>query len=415
MREHSKLVAPSLASHHSSPLAAALLVVALAGVLAIGSSPVSASAAEMSSVGAGNVFSTEGAPALASGVDHDLYWTGSELSLEGAKVGQDVIAAGQDLSLSGCSIGSSLRSASRSLTVSGCVINGNVTSAGEDVTFGEGSQASGVYLAGRDVTFSGTCSDLAAAGETVTIAGTVDGDAHVSAKHVVVKDGATITGTLDIQSSDQPEVSSAAKVGHLSVSIESDSSDDTAVSGTIDLLGYLYFAAAFCVIALLLTLVLPVAVDGSAAMARKRTAPLVVSGVVGLVAMIPAVIILCVLFLTLPLAGGLLAFLLTLFMVAVPFAAASVTRLVFPGWNRFGAAALGGAVLGVATKVPFLGVVVVLASFVYLLGYVIQCAWLGMHAPSAHDSEGHGHDCCDHERGDDDSQGLPPAPQASVE
>ena len=60
---------------------------------------------------------------------------------------------------------------------------------------------------------------------------------------------------------------------------------------------------------------------------------------------------------------------------------ASLFKLVFPRLGRFKCALAGGAIVGVASAVPLLGILVHLVAFVYMLGYVLQSIYLGMREP----------------------------------
>ena len=341
---------------------------------------------------AGNVFS-DGASPLSEGavVEHDLYWFGESLTLDAADVRGDVIAAGRSLVLDGTAVTGNVRAVGQTLSLRG-VKAINLTCAGQTLDVDETTMVNAAYLAGQDVTFSGTAATVCLAGQTVTIDGTITGDASVGAKTVVIGPNANIEGTLRVDAASEPAIPSTAKVGSLSFTQSTDDSDRATEGVTTGILGLglaklLFGIASGCLVALLLTLVLPVAVDGAAACVRKRTAPLLVSGVVGVLVIIPAFVALLVLVATIPLAVALLLGFVALCLVAVPFSGASLARLCFPGWNRFGAAAAGGAVLGLAAAIPLLGIVVSFAAVVYLVGYLVQSVWAGIHAPTAREGE----------------------------
>ena len=349
------------------------VVVALTLVGALAVAPTAARAASLTTSG-GNVFSSDATIATETDIEHDLYWAGRSLTLKGTKLGGDVIAAGETLELDGVTTKGSVRIAGRDLTIANSSVTGNVTAAGATVTVGNTTTVNAAYLAGESVTFAGTADELGADGNTVTISGTINGDVNVIAESVRVTDDAVITGTLHVTSSTQPEISSDAQVGDVDVHIDETGSSTAATAA----MGLLYAIVATCVISLLLALVFPAAVDGAAVLVRQRTAPVVVSGIVGTICWLPALIVLFVLIATIPVGVGLIGVTVAIACVALPFAGASLTRIVRPGWNRFGAAAAGGAVLGLASWVPIVGTIVGVVSFVYLLGYVIQVIWAGI-------------------------------------
>jgi len=121
----------------------------------------------------------------------------------------------------------------------------------------------------------------------------------------------------------------------------------------------------------------------AATMVRNRTGAVVASGVVGMLVAPLAVIAMCLLVVMLPVALSVVLALLAMAVAASGFAAASLAKVAFPRLGRFAGALASGAIVGFAKVVPVLGVLVRLAAFVYLLGYVLQSIYLGMSADDA--------------------------------
>jgi cytoskeletal protein CcmA (bactofilin family) len=314
-------------------------------------------------------------------VGGNLYWVGRTLDLGSGNVGGDVIAAGQEIDANSATVGGNIRTASENAFITGTTVSGDITSAGRNLKVGEGTTCAGAYLAGATIEFAGTAKALAAAAQTVTISGTINGDVYVDAGSVLVTDSAVITGTLTVNSSNQPQVASGAKVGKLDFHQEasSDQVDEPAIT-TFSVFGLFYFAIVFAIIAIVMAWALRRAVDGAGEMVRTRTAPMLVTGLIAIMVAIPVI---GLLFLVAPLAGSVICAYGMVFFVAAPFAGASLARLIFPGWNRFGAAALGGAVAGILVAIPVVRAIFVFAAFMYLLGYALQCIYLDMKGDGA--------------------------------
>ena len=113
-------------------------------------------------------------------------------------------------------------------------------------------------------------------------------------------------------------------------------------------------------------------------MIRTRTGATIGTGVVGALVAPIVIIILCCLFITLPVAGALTLALLAMSIVAGGFAGASLFKLAFPNLGRFKVALIGGAIMGVASAIPFLGTLVSVVAFMYFLGYVLQTIFLSL-------------------------------------
>ena len=121
---------------------------------------------------------------------------------------------------------------------------------------------------------------------------------------------------------------------------------------------------------------------GAAEMIRTRTGATIGSGIIGALVAPLAVILLIVFGITLPVAGGVAFTLFAMTSVATGFVGASLFKLAFKKLGRFQCALAGGAIMGVASAIPFLGSIVGALSFMYLLGYVLQSIYLGMREPA---------------------------------
>lgn len=313
-------------------------------------------------------------------IDGNLYWAGRTLDLGNGNVGGDIIAAGQGIDIDSATVGGNVRTASENVSITGTAVSGDMTSAGRDLKVGKGTTCAGAYLAGATIEFAGNAKALYAAAQTVTISGTVEGDVRIDAGNVMVTDGAVITGTLTVHSSTQPQVASGAKVGALDFQKTASDKAGEKTSSPFDVGALVYLAIVFAAIAVIMVWALRRAVDGAGEMVRTRPAPMLLTGFIAIVAVIPVIVILL---LVAPLAGSVLCAYGMVFFAAAPFAGASVARLVLPRWNRFGSAALGGAVAGVLAAVPFVQAVFVFAAFMYLLGYALQCIYLDMRGDAA--------------------------------
>ena len=357
-------------------------VVAVACALALVIMP---TAALGETVAAGNVLDAGESSSAATGAvtaQRDYCWFGQTFQANDVSVGSDLIAAGQSVSVRGGTIGGSVRAAGQNIDVTNVTVSDNITAAGETVMVGKGTTCAAAYLAGKQVEFDGTASDVRIAAQDVVIAGTVIGDVTIDAGSVTIGSGAVITGNLSVRAGSEPSIASDAKVE--SMDYVRTGSEVTESKPAFDFAGVAYLVFVFCLIALILTWIFPVAVDGAAAMVRQHPAAHLVTGLVGMVAAIPVAL---ALLLVAPLAGAFVGVILAVFLVAAPFAGASATRVIVPGWSRFGAAALGGAVAGLLCSIPFVRGIFIAVAFVYLLGYVLQSIHRGMHAPTARELE----------------------------
>ena len=324
---------------------------------------------------AGNVFAAEN-DSNPSGVEGDLYWAGQSLNLDDASIDRDIIAAGDTLSIRDCTVGGAVRLAARTIDIAKTTIDGSVTVAGQHVVLNTDSNASCFYAMGETVALRGSVKSAALAGDTVTIDGTVDGDVEVWADKLVLGKNARITGTVNAHVSEDPERAAGAEVGALKID-RTESEDTSTVNDVIG--GIVAAALSTCFVALLLELVFPRATASAAGILHQRPTPLWVSGLLGTIAIVPAVLLLIISIAGLSLAGTLLCAVIGIALVSTAFAGCAVARMVGHNQNRYAMAAVGGIIAGVLTAIPLVGDFISGVAFVFTLGYIIQIIWRNAH------------------------------------
>ena len=320
---------------------------------------------------AGNVLATE-VDSNPSGVEGDLYWAGQSLNLDDASIGRDIIAAGESLSIRDCTVGGAVRLAARTIDISKTAIDGSVTVAGQHVVLNTGSTANCFYAMGETVALRGSTNSAALVGDTVTIDGTVEGDVEVWADKLVLGKNAHITGTVSAHVSEDPERAAGAEVGSLKI----DRTENEDTSTLNDVIGGIVAAAlSTCFVALLLELVFPRATASAAGMLHQHPTPLWVSGLLGTIAIVPAVLLLIISIAGLSLAGTLLCGVIGIALVSTAFTGCAIARMVGHNQNRYAIAAVGGVAAGALTGLPLIGDFISGVAFVFMLGYVIQIIW----------------------------------------
>ena len=324
---------------------------------------------------AGNVLATD-SDSNPSGVEGDLYWAGQNLNLDDASIDHDIIAAGDSLSIRDCTVGGAVRLAARTIDIAQSTVDGSVTVAGQHIVLNSDSTASCFYAVGETVALRGSVKSAVLAGDTVTIDGTVDGDVEVWADKLILGKNARITGTVNAHVSEDPERAAGAEVGALKI----DRTENEDTSTVNDVIGGIVAAAlSTCFVALLLELVFPRATASAAGMLHQRPTPLWVSGLLGTVAIVPAVLLLIISIAGLSLAGALMCGVIGIALVSAAFAGCAIARMVGHNQNRYAMAAVGGLIAGVLTAIPLVGNFISGVAFVFTLGYIIQTIWRNAH------------------------------------
>ena len=324
---------------------------------------------------AGNVLATDEG-STPSGVEGDLYWAGQSLNLDDTSIDRDIIAAGDSLSIRDCTVGGAVRLAARTIDIAKTAVDGSVTVAGQHVVLNTGSIANCFYAMGETVALRGSAKSAALAGSTVTIDGTVDGDVEVWADKLILGKNARITGTVSAHVSEDPERAAGAEVGALKID-RTENENTSTINDTIG--GIVAAALSTCFIALLLELVFPRATASAAGMLHQRPTPLWVSGLLGTIAIVPAVLLLIISIAGLSLAGALMCAVIGVALVSTAFAGCAIARMVGHSQNRYAMAAVGGVAAGALTGLPLIGDFISGVAFVFMLGYVIQIIWRNAH------------------------------------
>mgnify|MGYP003242602863 CR=1 FL=1 len=303
---------------------------------------------------AGNVLATDN-DANPSGVEGDLYWAGQALNLDDVSIGRDIIAAGDTLSIRDCTVGGAVRLAARTIDIAKTTVDGSVTVAGQHVVLNSDSTANCFYAIGETVALRGSTKSAALAGDTVTIDGTVKGDVEVWADKLILGKNAHITGTVNAHVSEDPERAAGAEVGALKI----DRTENEDTSTVNDVIGGIVAAA----------------LASAAGMLHQRSMPLWVSGLLGTIAIVPAVLLLIISIAGLSLAGALMCGVIGIALMSSAFAGCAIARMVGHNQNRYAMAAVGGVIAGALTGLPLVGDFISGVAFVFMLGYIIQIIW----------------------------------------
>ena len=308
----------------------------------------------------------------------DIVWFGQSKLFTKTAAPNDILAAGQSIAVSSCTVSGSIRAAAEDIAIRGADVAHSITLAAKDATVSD-TTAQAVAIAAGDASFSGECNALYICAEHAVIDGTVHGDVVVNADSVRLGPNARIEGAVRGSAGDQPEIASSAQHGALELSIHTqDDKPKPAFNAVSTLLAAIYSALACLVTAAAAEWLARKHTANAAQLAKTRTGYLVASGIIGAIAAPVAVIILCCLVITLPLAGAATFALIALTIVSGGFTAAALGKLVFKNLGRFPAAIAMGAILGAACALPYVGKPIAAACFMFALGYSVQNAFLGL-------------------------------------
>lgn len=329
----------------------------------------------------GNVYFTGDSTILNSKtVEKDFYMAGNDCKINNSNIAQDALVAGNTLSFNDVTIGGSMRAAGYSIAVNNTKVENNITAAANSISVGPQTTADAAILFAGCVSFDGTCGDLKIYAESVTVNGTVTGDALICASKVTIAESAVINGNLRVESENEPDTSDSAVINSLDYEKIVETNDipkniTTGVRIANKLLSRVYWIPALVLIAFIFCLILGKALNQSAEMLLKKPAVMLGSGAVTLIALPVALILLCITYIGLPLAGLLTLLILPVMFFAVTFTGASIGRIAFKTLHPWLASIIGTAILVFVRIIPYIGGLVLFVSLIYTLGYLIQVCY----------------------------------------
>lgn len=324
---------------------------------------------------AGNLMSTD-STFTGKTVDTDLYWAGQSLTASDSKIGADILAAAMNIDITDTEVNGSVRTASQTLDITRVNTAGNITSAAQYITIGKGTTAGAVYAVAQDIHMNGSSSCAGLYGQTVTINGTIEGDVTVVAQKLVFGKHAHVTGTVHATVGVEPVQKEGSHIGKLKVvySEPLKPAEEDRISTLIDtLIDTIVTMAENALVATLLILILPRAVEGAYRDLRSKPGFMILSGLMILITFVPVSIILLLSVVISDFGGTLLAAVIASAFIAAPLMGAVLGRLILPQGHPTTAAAAGGAIVGLAVSLPYIGLFFDIAAIVLFLGYLLLC------------------------------------------
>lgn len=135
--------------------------------------------------GAGNLFVFDG-NASGQTINRDLYAFGQTINASSSQVTESMILAGQYVNVNNSTIGGSLRAAAYQISTLNTTVDVNATLAAYSIDMGQDFSAKAIYATASNISFAGKCDSLNLTAQSVTVSGTVIGDANIVADSVLI-------------------------------------------------------------------------------------------------------------------------------------------------------------------------------------------------------------------------------------
>jgi len=324
---------------------------------------------------AGNIFSAGNMVNVMGREAFGLYTVGNNLDMSEITSKDSVSSAGYQISLTDSDIKGSAFAAGYSIDVINCDLAGNIVSAGNRLNI-DNTTCNGIIFAGNTFAFSGEANAITVAASEVVIDGVVNGDVTIDADTVSITKNADIKGTLKIESKNEPQKLEGSYGSYEFEQIENSSDEESFSSKLVDAVkSVIYWSLAMCLVGLIMSIFANNHLEEAKEKIKNAPVAIIVTGIIGIIAVPLAVVVFGVTYIGLPLAAVVLTLFVLSICLATPFAGASIARIALPKLHPVLASMIGIVVLEIALKIPALGTIVAIAANIYTIGYVIQAIW----------------------------------------
>jgi hypothetical protein len=308
-------------------------------------------------------------------VNGDAYVAGGVVEVDGT-INGDLIVAGGQVTIAG-TVTDNIRGAGGMIRLDGAV-GKSVTAAGGSVVVGRSATiARNLLAAGGSLQLNGTIGQEArvAAGD-VQGSGALKSNLQAACSRLVVDKGASIAGNLAVMTDDKENIK--IEQGAVSGSVEISTREQQEGARFLGMsMGTFWFKLLFLLSLLVTTIVfvfvLPRQTEEMGTLIVRRPGQTALWGILVLVLAPVATIILFATVIGIPL-GLFLLFLYLWFLYLTQVAAGATLGLALfrsegrRGWRLFGPIALGIVIVQILVPIPILGVLVLIAAFIFGLG-----------------------------------------------
>ena len=311
-------------------------------------------------------------------VNGDIFCVGQNVTID-ATVRGDVICAGQNVTVNG-TVEGDVRVAGQTVAIDS-KITGSLTAAAQNFSFdADANVGRDATIMGDSLNLKGTVGrDVLMNGTTLTLNGKVGRDVKANGQQVRMRADTQIAGNLTYSSREEADIAESAQIAGTTTRDPVKGDSDGAFGLSLGM--YVYFLAAFLLIALMMVLVFPRAVHHAGETARRHLGKSLLVGIVASLIAPFALLAVAVTFVGLPFAFVLLAVWFLCIVISGPIAGYWLARLILKkrSANIVALVMLGGILLVTLCFVPWIGWVMALLA--YWLGFGATLIALKEHMP----------------------------------
>lgn len=325
---------------------------------------------------AGNKFILAKDARQSAKIEGDLAAIGGDTEVSRG-VGGDVFTAGQNVIITDDEELQNVAAAGANVSVHVKKAR-NIYAAGGNVDLQVDDASKGVYIAGLSVTLAGTMTDAYVRAASANISGTIAENLIVRANNVTFDPDATVGGDVTIISKKRPDLPASidpSKVTYKSPGVISSFKDGAFLGQTMFQRLLIILTVSGIVAAIILSLIMNAMRGGffheRALQFKRYFWRDMLRGLAGIIVTPIIALLLIASVVGIPIGAVLLVVYAVAMYLAPVVSGVILGRLLFPKMNRFGSGVIATCFIWLLMLVPYLGIVVTVATSLYGIGSLI--------------------------------------------
>ncbi|MDO4532353.1 MAG: hypothetical protein Q4C36_01390 [Coriobacteriia bacterium] len=311
----------------------------------------------------------------------DLLFGAGNLVSSGDTVKANLFASAGTVDLKNTTIGADAFISGETINISDMAAKNNIFVAGNNITM-SGTTCKTLMAAGNNLDLAADATDVYAAGRTVFLKGTFEGDVYISAESVVIDPYIVVKGALSVHAASEPTIASTAKITDYEFVQEDMSGFDISqgfanIGSEAWLKNLLMTLLSLLLIGIVMLLFLRTeVVDASGLLVRNRPVAILVTGLLSLI-LLPVLAL--GFFLSMvgwPIGVALVAIYTCITVLCVAYTAISLGRAAFIRINKWISSIIFLIIFALLMSLPVVDFIVSVLCLVYTVGAMVQGWWV---------------------------------------
>ena len=311
----------------------------------------------------------------------DLLFAGGNLVASGDTVKANLFASAGTVDLKNTTVGADAFVSGETINVSDMAAKNNIFIAGNNLTV-SGTTCKTLFAAGNNLDLAADATDAYAAGRTVFLKGTFEGNVEIAAQSVVIDPYIVVKGKLSVHAESEPTIASTAKITDYEfVQEESSSFDISQGFANIGSEAWLKSLLMTLLSMLLIGIVMLVflrseVVNASGLLVRNRPVAILVTGLLSLI-LLPVLAL--GFFLSMvgwPIGVALVAIYTCITVLCVAYTAIALGRAAFIRINKWISSIIFLIIFALLMSLPVVDFIVAVLCLVFTVGSMVQGWWV---------------------------------------